>query len=322
MTNQPAQLDTSIKVVTPENIAFSYRVAGPTRRLVAFLIDLGIRLAVVMLLFMAVAFIAMSTSAFLGNWMTGLAVAGVTVFLFLLEWFYGALFETFMNGRTPGKMMMGLRVLTIEGEPINGLQAVVRNLLRFADLMPLLSLEVLAVPVPVYMIPTGLVGLAVMAMNPRFQRLGDLVCGTMVVVEERHALTGVTRLEDPRAAQLASLLPANYVVNRRMARAVNNYVERRRHFSFARRREVAAHLAEPLLAPFGLPADTSYDLLLCALYYRAFIADRGDDARFIGPPTPINVPASAEKQGDIVFLPPGQLYGPPGAEQRETAPMR
>ncbi len=322
MTNQSAQLDTSIKVVTPENIAFSYRVAGPMRRLVAFLIDLGIRFTVVMVLMMVVMFVGMATSVFLGNWLTGLAVAGLMVFLFLLEWFYGALFETFMNGRTPGKMMMGLRVLTVEGEPINGLQAVVRNLLRFADLMPLLSLEVLGLGAPVYLIPTGIVGLVVMAMNPRFQRLGDLVCGTMVVVEERHWLTGVARLEDPRAAQLASLLPSNYVVNRRMARAVNNYVERRRHFSFARRREVAAHLAEPLLALFGLPADTSYDLLLCALYYRAFIADRGDDARSIGPPAPADVQPGLGQQPDIVFLPPGQLYGAPTAGRQESAPMR
>jgi hypothetical protein len=36
---------------------------------------------------------------------------------------------------------------------------------------------------------------------------------------------------------------------------------------------VASHLAQPLLERFGLPADTSYDLLLCALYYRTFIAD-------------------------------------------------
>jgi hypothetical protein len=42
---------------------------------------------------------------------------------------------------------------------------------------------------------------------------------------------------------------------------------------------VARHLAEPLLKRFGLPPDTSYDLLLCALYYRSFIADRGEDEK-------------------------------------------
>ena len=66
-----------------------------------------------------------------------------------------------------------------------------------------------------------------------------------------------------------------------MAKALATYVERRRFFTPPRRREVARHLAEPLLERFGLPPDTSYDLLLCALYYRTFIADRSQDERLL-----------------------------------------
>ncbi len=100
----------------------------------------------------------------------------------------------------------------------------------------------------------------------------------MVIVEERKWLVGVARLEDPRAAQLASFLPADYVVSRTMARALALYVDRRRFFTIERRREVARHLAQPLIRQFGLMPDTSDDLLLCALYYRAFVADKGDAA--------------------------------------------
>ena len=57
---------------------------------------------------------------------------------FVLEWFYGGLFESLWNGQTPGKRLMGLRVLTTEGQPINGMQAVMRNLLRYADIFPFL----------------------------------------------------------------------------------------------------------------------------------------------------------------------------------------
>jgi hypothetical protein len=98
-----------------------------------------------------------------------------------------------------------------------------------------------------------------------------------VVIEQQSWLTGVARLEDPRAIQLAGYLPPNFVVSRPLARALATYVERRRFFTPLRRREVAKHLGEPLLRQFGLPADTSYDLLLCALYYRTFIADRSED---------------------------------------------
>jgi hypothetical protein len=107
--------------------------------------------------------------------------------------------------------------------------------------------------------------------------LGDLVCGTIVVVEEKHWLTGIAKLEDPRAAKLAEYIPADYRVTRSLARTLATYVERRRFFSVARRREVAKHLAGPLLEQFGMRSDTSHDLLLCALYYRTFIADRAEN---------------------------------------------
>ena len=116
-----------------------------------------------------------------------------------------------------------------------------------------------------------------MACNRRFQRVGDLVCRTMVVIEERPWLVGVAKIDDARAFQLASYLPSDLQVSRSMALALAHYAERRRFFSPPRRREVAAHLAEPLLRQYGLPSNTSYDLLLCTMYYRLFIADRGDD---------------------------------------------
>jgi uncharacterized RDD family membrane protein YckC len=207
----------------------------------------------------------------------GMAVAGTLIGWFVLEWFYGGFFESYWNGQTPGKWVMGLRVLTVEGQPINGLQAVMRNVLRSADMYPLLSLQVFGDAPPVYLLPTCFVGLTVMACNRRFQRLGDLVCGTLVVIEEQHWLTGVVKLEDARAAQLAEFLPADFRVSRSLAQTLSSYVERRRFFTPPRRREIARHLGEPLLQKLGLPGDTSYDLLLCALYYRTFISDRADE---------------------------------------------
>lgn len=253
MPPRPKQLDSIIRVVTPENIAFEYRVAGPFRRLPALLLDYAIISFVVVLVFVV-------TALTIGFLSVGLAAAIGLVCQLVLSWFYGGLFETFMNGQTPGKWVFGLRTLTFDGRPINGMQAVLRNILRLADTF------------------CG-VGLLAMAMNDRYQRLGDLVCGTIVVVEEKPWLTGVAKLDDPRAIQLAGYLPPNYVVTKTQAKALANFVERRRFFSPQRRREVARHLAEPLLVKFGLPLDTSYDLLLCALYYRTFIADRVDDEK-------------------------------------------
>lgn len=267
-----AQLDTTVEVVTPENIAFHYRVAGPFRRWPAFLLDLGIRVFGFIAFFMIVMFASGMTGVGIGP-----AFAGLLIAWFILEWFYGGLFETFWSGQTPGKWIMGIRVLSVNGEPINGMQAVMRNVLRLVDMAPLLSLEMLGIPAPMYSLPTFLVALVTMAISRRFQRIGDLVCGTVVVIEERHWLTGVVKLEDQRAMRLAEFLPTDFVVGRSLAQALSAYVERRRYFTPERRKEVAKHLAEPLLDQFGLPADTSHDLLLCALYYKAFISDRAEE---------------------------------------------
>ena len=263
MPRKPAHIDSTVEIVTPENIAFHYQVAGPFRRLPAFLLDMLIRAGVFTLAWIVLGFAGIFTT------FGGIVFAAMTVFWFLLDWFYGGVFETWMNGQTPGKWVMGIRVLSVDGQPINGIQAIMRNIIRSIDMFP-----------P----PTFAIGLISMTLARSYRRIGDLVCGTVVVVEERKWLTGVAQLEDPRVAQLANYIPADYQVSRTLARTLAAYVDRRRFFSLPRRREVARHLAEPLLIQFGFPADTSYDLLLCALYFRTFIADRGDEEHIAGRP--------------------------------------
>lgn len=262
------QIDCSVRVVTPENIAFLYEVAGPFRRLPAFLIDLGIRLG------LAVG--AVFVCGLVGLVVGAAAFGPLLLFWFVIEWFYGGLFETFWNGQTPGKRISRIRVLSIDGKPINGLQAVLRNILRAVDLMPVVPAVALGLPAGSFGLPTLVVGLVTPALNRRYQRMGDLVCGTMVVVERRDHLTGIAQLEDPRAAKLAAWIPAHFQIDQKLSRALSVYVERRRTLPEARRREIASRVAQPLIEQFHLAADTSHDLLLCALYHRAYVADHGD----------------------------------------------
>jgi uncharacterized RDD family membrane protein YckC len=263
MAGPSEQLDTSIEIVTPENIAFRYRVAGPFRRLPAYLIDLLIRWVI------AVAGLIVLGVVFGIGGVPGLGIGLSFVLWFLLAWFYGGVFETYFNGQTPGKRLLRIRVVTIEGHPIGGLQAVLRNILRIVDAQPVFSY---------------LVGLGAAALNDRFQRLGDIVCGTMVVVEERQWLQGVLRVSEPEVARMLPLIPPAFQPSRTLARALAAYVGRRRNFSWARRQEIARHLAEPLRRKFDLPAGTNFDLLLCALYHRTFITDREEQPTEIGSP--------------------------------------
>lgn len=264
MSSVAEQLDTTVEIVTPENISFRYTLAGPFSRLRAYGIDLAIRFGVAIALAIAAAWGFSSIG--LGGFGLGLTLVG----WFVLAFFYGGVFEAYWNGQTPGKRLIGIRVLTIDGRPINGVQAVLRNILRMADMLPFLFAEV-------GLLGLYQVGLWTMIGNARFQRLGDLVCGTMVVVEERTGIAAVAAFHAPHILEVAHRIPPQYVPSRSLAKALMAYVERRGQFSPQRRNELAQHLAEPLRAVLQMPADVPSDVLLCAAYQRWFGERREDE---------------------------------------------
>lgn len=236
-------LDTTICIVTPENVEFSYRLAGPFRRLVAYVVDLLI-----------MGILIVGALMIVSQFVPGHSGLGVFFLLFFfVTWGYGCLLETFWNGQTLGKKTVGIRVVSTEGLPIRGWQAVLRNIVRAADLWP-------------YLWPAALS----MLWTKRFQRLGDLAADTMVVVDEPERLRQIPRLKgiDP---ELAAAIPASFEARAETADALANYIGRRDLFPPARREEMARHLADPLVARFHLPASTDPDMLLCALYQRVFI---------------------------------------------------
>ena len=253
MSTVDRPLDSHIEIITPEHIAFQYHVAGPFTRLPAYLIDGAVRTVLVAVLSTSLVF-ALATVG-----LEGLAIGLSLVLWFVVSWFYGGLFETLWNGQTPGKRLMMLRVVSIDGRPINALQAVLRNVLRSVDAMPFAFY---------------LVGLAACLLNRRYQRLGDLACGTMVVLEQRRPLAGVADVVDPRALALAERLPVDFSVSSSLARALIQYVQCRQAFSPVNREGIARHLGQPLRERLKLAPGTPNDLVLCALYHRAFLAER------------------------------------------------
>jgi uncharacterized RDD family membrane protein YckC len=261
------QLDTRVEIVTPENIAFQYRVAGPFRRLPAFLIDVAIRVGLAIAGLIAAMLVFGSAGVF------GVGFGVAMVIWFVLSWFYGGLFEALWNGQTPGKRLLGIRVVSVEGQPITPFQAILRNILREVDAQPMWFIPVGPMLIPVWLYQVGL--LAAM-LNDRFQRLGDLAAGTMVVIEEQRYLRGVVRINEPGAIRVAAAIPPSFQPSRSLARVLAAYAQRRQLFPWGRRCEIARHIGEPLRQKFQLPPGTDLDLLLCGLYRRAFIADRTD----------------------------------------------
>ena len=275
-------IDLTATVTTPENIQFEYRLAGPLRRLPAFIADFLIRICVL--------FAAAWTLLLFGSFVapvrsTGtLFVASMIILFFMLDWFYGVFFEVFWNGKTPGKYFNRLQVISTNGRPIDATQATVRNFLRFGDFAPFASLQMLNSDFPpAYIFPTGLVALGCMMMTNRFQRLGDLAAGTMVVIDDRNWVPPKIRLDDPAIRKLESEIDPSFRSSRTLLRTIAMYVERRSRIPAQRRRELAGIVAKELFSRAGVPENTNPDLLLCALYVREFEAISKQTERAMNP---------------------------------------
>lgn len=188
-------------------------------------------------------------------------------------WFYGAFQETYRNGQTWGKSIAKIQVLSVDGYAIDGVQAMTRNLFRYLDILPFVPatlLYVFDIEFTAPWLPTCLIGLICMTISPRYQRIGDLIAGTMVVLVERKWVPDLAQFEDARVSQLADLIPANFQTTPSLANALSTYGDARPRLAPEHRAEIAAHLAVPLKDKFGFPSDTDNDLLLCALYYRTY----------------------------------------------------
>ena len=275
-------LDTATRVMTPENIAFEYQLAGPFRRIVAYVADILISLVGFGIAAFAVwmGFLFLFENTFVGDELWGLLAFMTLVSWFLIYWFYGAVAETYMNGQTFGKKICGLRVMTVDGHAIDGVQATLRNFFRLLDMAPVASIPAMLGSVSDdfgLITPTCLIGLIAMTINKRYQRIGDMVAGTMVIHEEPRSFTKLAEFSDPRVASLAELIPPTFVVSAKLSRAISEYVDSRAKLAPQRANEIAVHVAQPLLQRFGIPTNTDADLFVYALYFRTFAGQPSDE---------------------------------------------
>ncbi|WP_437533937.1 RDD family protein [Sorangium sp. So ce726] len=264
-------LDTSAEIETPEHVRFRHQVAGPARRALAYLIDLVLRGVIVF----AVGMLAAVGGIAVGPALRGASTGFVLLVLFAIEWGYYVFFETLWSGRTPGKHALSLRVVTDGGQPLRFGDSLLRNLLRAADLLP---------PFidPFSFLGTYAVGLTVMGRDPRFRRLGDLVGGTLVIVEARHTVAGPLVLRPaPSPAELASL-PARLPLSGEELDAIELFLRRLDRLSPARANELAEMVAPALARRMGVRYKDA-TRFLGVLHYRAHAHRGGQDGAASGP---------------------------------------
>ena len=247
-------IDEVLVVETPERVELHFPLASLGNRFLACAIDHAIQALVITLLLVLGYHLSATihnlglrfrdvqppeiSTALLNEvdlWLTGVGI----LLLFVILFGYFILFEALWNGQTPGKRLLKLRVVSLDGRPVTFFAVMTRNLIRLADMV-----------VP----PFYSVGLLAVFTSRQSRRLGDFVANTVVIRERTTDLTfgqifggeegdPVRRRESGRVdftADIALVTDAEIL-------AVETFLRRRGQLPDQPRRWLAWRVANPLL---------------------------------------------------------------------------
>ncbi|WP_430613329.1 RDD family protein [Flavobacterium sp. JP2137] len=153
---------TQLTITTTQNVAINFDHASIGERILAFVLDMIIKaLYVTAVYFLMRVFEVNTPLSTLDYW----SQTSVYLLLFLPAIFYTLFFEMFMQGQTPGKRALKIKVIKVDGYQATAGDFLIRWVFRLIDLM----------------LSSGVIGVLSIMLTDKKQRLGDLVAGTAVI---------------------------------------------------------------------------------------------------------------------------------------------
>ncbi len=178
MSQQIIETEETLIIETPERVPLAFALASIGNRFLAAAIDHFLQfftIFLIVIIFLVAAGSPASDAVSSGEGYLSTApkwtIAIMILVVFLLFTGYFVFFEWMWNGQTPGKRLLKLRVIREDGRPVTLWESVARNLLRIFD------------AIPGFVVPIYSVGLIVIFLSGRDQRVGDIFAGTVVIRE-------------------------------------------------------------------------------------------------------------------------------------------
>ncbi|MBW3517987.1 RDD family protein [Flavobacterium sp. NKUCC04_CG] len=151
-----------LTITTTQNVAISFDNASIGDRILAFVIDMVIKiLYVIAIVFLLELFRGDRLLRGMDNW----SQVAMYLLIFSPVVFYTLFFEIFMQGRTPGKLVTKIKVIKIDGYQAQVGDYLIRWVFRLIDLL----------------LSSGVIGILAIILTDKNQRLGDMVAGTAVI---------------------------------------------------------------------------------------------------------------------------------------------
>ncbi len=156
----------NFQIETAQNVTISQNVAGIGDRILAYILDNLIIGVYIILIF----FLISATNVSIDSMFLISTTVGLPIFLYHLLW------ETLWNGQTPGKAVMKIRVVKLDGSKPAFSNYLLRWLMRLVDIS----------------FTSGAVAVVTILLNGKGQRLGDIAATTTVISEKKN--TGITTI--------------------------------------------------------------------------------------------------------------------------------
>lgn len=215
------KLDTITLVETPEGTDLQAELVGLVPRALAYSLDFLIRLLVMIVFGIVFGLLGKAGEGF------------YLILFFVLEWGYPVYFEVFRDGQTWGKKKYKIKVVNDDLTPITFAPSLTRNLLRTADFFPAMYV----------------CGCISVLVTGRFQRLGDLAAGTIVVYTEQESYS-TSALEGVKP------VAPTHPLNQERQMAFINFALNRGQMSQSRQNEIA-DIIRPRM-PLNAPDTSDY----------------------------------------------------------------
>lgn len=166
-----------IAINTSQNVNINFSTASVGDRMIAFILDLLIKIA-----YGIAVFYIFFKVLDLGYILTGLdqwSVMALFIILLFPTVIYPVVLESLMEGQTPGKKVMKIRVVKIDGYQAGLGDYMIRWVFRIIDTSF-----------------AGVIGLVSMVVSKNNQRLGDMAAGTAVISLKNNINISHTILEN------------------------------------------------------------------------------------------------------------------------------
>jgi uncharacterized RDD family membrane protein YckC len=218
-------VERALDVRTAEAIAVRYELAGLGSRFLALVIDglIQVAVSVAVLTLWGLGSIPLLTllraTPFAKAYVV-IVIAAFALGAFAVFFGYFIAFELLWNGQSPGKRLMGIRVVRDGGFPVDAGASVVRNVVRIVE--ALIGLYVASA--------------VVMLLSPENKRAGDYAAGTIVVRDRADAIPSLETLVTEEALTDDGL-------DRADRELIDQFLARRQALEPAAAAEIAAKIA-------------------------------------------------------------------------------